>query len=77
MQEYVPSAAERLSNGVTIGSSAGALIAGLTLSDIALVVGIVVPILALVSNWAITIYFKREHLKLARERCDLPDGGDK
>lgn len=64
---HVTTIQERVSSAVTYGSSAGAVFIGLTLNEWVLIVGIVVPILALLGNWVITIYFKQKNLELDRE----------
>ena len=53
------------------------MLGGLTLNEVALIVGIVCAILTLIANTAINIYFKHKHLKIAegveRRRIDRGD----
>jgi len=59
---------EKTSQAITYGSAGATVFAGLNLNDWAIIVGIAVTVISLVANIAISIYFKRAHLKLAEEQ---------
>jgi len=71
--DYKASAAEIAANKATYVASGGAVILGFTANEIAALGGLVVAVLAMLINAGITIYFKRQHLKLAQQRAVAQD----
>lgn len=67
------SSAAKTSQFATYAGSASAVYFGLTANELAAVGGLLVGALGMIINAAITIYFKREHLKLAREKSAAGD----
>ena len=54
-------------------SAGGTFVAGITLNEWAIIIGIVATIVTLLMNW----YYKQKHLDLARERLfDMDDDGE-
>lgn len=58
----------KATSGMTHGGAAVAVVGGMTLNEIAIVVGIVVSVLGLFGNWCINWYWKQQEHRLARER---------
>jgi hypothetical protein len=75
VQEAVAGAAvQKVAVVAQYGGSAGAVLFGLTANEFAAVAGVLIAFLGLVTNIAVTVYFKHQHLKLAKQRHrDGPD----
>lgn len=58
----------KVANTVTQTAAAGTIYFGLTLNEIGVIVGIVVAVIGLVGQLALTWYYKHQHLQLAREK---------
>lgn len=67
--DYRQSAAEVAAQKATYMAAGGTVILGLTANEVAALGGLLVALLAMVVNAAITWHFKSEHLKLAREKA--------
>lgn len=57
----------KVTSGAAYVSSGATLYFGLTMNELGVAVGIVATIVTVIMNW----YFKREHLKIARQQLDL------
>lgn len=57
---------ERTATATTITAGGGAIIFGLSANEFAAIVGAGVAVLSFLFQIAITLYFKSEHLKLAK-----------
>lgn len=66
--DYKANAVEIAANKATYAASGSAVLLGLTANEVAALGGLAVAVLAMLVNAGITIYFKWQHLKLARER---------
>lgn len=64
---------ERTTSVATYAGSGTAFIGGLSANEFAALGGLAVAILAFAINVSITIYFKRQHLKLARDAIESGD----
>lgn len=53
-------------------SAGGTFMAGVTLNEVAMCVGIVATIVTLFMNW----YYKQKHLELSRERSGVSEDDD-
>ena len=74
---YQPGPIEAAAKASVYTSSGAAVLLGLTANELAAVGGLVVAFLALVINTGVNIYFKSQHLKLARKKAGvLEDDGD-
>lgn len=62
----IPTTAEKILPGITYTASGGALIFGLQANEFAAVVGAAVAVLGLLTQTAISIYFKQQRLNLER-----------
>lgn len=71
--DYKASAAEIAANKATYAASGGAVLLGLTANEVAALGGLAVAFLAMLINAGITIYYKAQHLRLARERAGIDD----
>ena len=71
--DYRQSAAEVAAQKATYMAAGGTVILGLTANEVAALGGLLVALLAMVVNAAITWHFKSEHLKLAREKASDDD----
>lgn len=60
-------AAEKVAATVTYGSGFTAIIFGLTASEVTAIVAAVVCILSYLTTQGIAVYFKNQHLQIARE----------
>lgn len=58
------------------GGSGAAVYFGMAAHELAAIGGLVVAVLGLVVNVSISIYFKRQHLQLARQRFQKREAGD-
>lgn len=69
---------DKISTAVTYTAAGGTVILGFTANEFAALGGLVIATLAYVTNAAITWWFKREHLKLAKAKAGLidPPGDD-
>jgi hypothetical protein len=56
---------ERAAQAATYGGAGGAVIFGLSANEFAALAGVVIGLVGLVLQVAITIYFKRRHLAIA------------
>lgn len=59
----------KASTTATYGGSATALYFGLTANEFAAVGGLIVAVIGLVAKLGIDIYYKHQHLKIARQRA--------
>ena len=71
--DYRQSAAEVAAQKATYMAAGGTVILGLTANEVAALGGLLVALLAMVVNAAITWHFKSEHLKIAREKASDDD----
>jgi hypothetical protein len=60
--------AVKVANAVTQTAAAGTIYFGLTLNELGVIVGIIVAVVGLIGQLALTWYYKHEHLKLARNK---------
>lgn len=58
---------ERVAQTATYGGAGGAVFFGMTANEFAAVAGVLIGAVGLVLQAAITIYFKRQHVKIALE----------
>ncbi|MEN6540838.1 MAG: phage holin [Mizugakiibacter sp.] len=68
---------EKTTQAVAYGSAAGSVLAGLTLNDWGVIIGIVVAVMTMLCNIFITIYFKQQSLKLYKARLQAELAGIK
>jgi hypothetical protein len=61
---------ERAAQTATYGGSAGAVFFGLSANEFAAIAGVLIGVLGLILQAAITIYFKHQHLALARAAAE-------
>lgn len=64
---------EAVVSKITYAGSATAFIGGMTANEFAAIGGLVVAVLALVINTAMSWHFKSKHLELARKNAGLAD----
>ena len=57
---------ERAAQTVTYGGAGGAVFFGMTANEFAAVAGVLIGVVGLILQAGITIYFKRQHLAIAR-----------
>lgn len=58
----------KASAAAAYGGGVTAFLGGLSANEIAAYGGLIIGLIGLVSNIAISVYFKSQHLKLAREK---------
>jgi hypothetical protein len=68
--------AAKVAQTATYVGSASAVFFGLTANELAAIGGLVLGALGLVVNAVINVYFKHQHLKLARERMERETDDD-
>lgn len=68
--------AEAVASKITYAGSATAFIGGMTANEFAAVGGLVVAVIALIINTAMSWHFKSQHLKLAREKAGRIEDSD-
>ena len=61
---------------ITYTSAGGAVLMGMTANELAALGGLIVAVVAMILNAAITWYFKSQHLKLARQRAEATGGNE-
>ena len=74
--ETAAATATKVAQTATYVGSASAVFFGLTANELAAIGGLVLGALGLVVNAVINVYFKHQHLKLARERMERETDGD-
>lgn len=72
---------EKTTQAMTYGGAATSVLAGLSLNQWGVIIGMVVAVLGLFGNWAINIYFshlayKLKKARLAAELAGAIKGGD-
>lgn len=67
--DYKANVAEVAAQKITYATAGGTVLLGLTANEFAAIGGLLVAVLALLVNAGINIYFKRQHLRIARERA--------
>lgn len=70
LSEAALAAGAKATAGMTHGGATLTIFGGLTLNELAVVVGIVVSVAGLIGNWVITWHWKRAHYQLERERME-------
>lgn len=73
--DYRQNAVEAAAAKTVYASSGAAVLLGMTANELAAIGGLIVAFLALIINAGVNIYFKSQHLKLARKKAALADGG--
>jgi len=68
MTHHIAETATNAAHKVTVSSGVFAAISGLSLSEWGVVVGIVIGVLSFVTGTAINIWFKRQQLKILRQK---------
>lgn len=66
---YEESAA--IASKASYASAGGTFVAGISLNEWAIIVGILATIITLAMNW----YYKQKHLEIARKHFDVEDDG--
>ena len=74
--ETAAATATKVAQTATYVGSASAVFFGLTANELAAIGGLVLGALGLVVNAVINVYFKHQHLKLARERMERETDDD-
>lgn len=64
--------AERIAGAVTYTAGGGAVVSGMTANEVAAIVGASVAVL----SFAVNVWFKAQHLRLAKARADSLDSID-
>jgi hypothetical protein len=70
---FVAPFVSKAASAATYGGGFTAFVGGLTANEIAAYGGLLVAVLAYVTNTVMTFYFRWQHLKLERERGPAPD----
>ena len=65
--------ASKAGSAITYTAAGGTVLAGMTANELAALGGLVVAILAMIINAAITWHFKAQHLEIARRRAEIED----
>lgn len=74
--DYKQHAAEAVSGKLTYVASGSAVLLGMTANEIAALGGLAVAVIAMIVNAAINVYFKAQHLRIARERAGMEGDSD-
>ena len=61
--------AAEIASKATYTSATGTLVAGISLNELAIIVGIAATVISLLMNW----YYKQKHLELVRHHFELED----
>jgi len=64
-----PNVSETVASKVTYAASATAFVGGMTANEFAAIGGLVVAVLALIINTAMSWHFKSKHLEIARQNA--------
>lgn len=59
---------DKVTTAVTYTAAGGTVILGFTANEFAALGGLAIAVVAFITNTALTLWFKHQHLKLARER---------
>lgn len=65
ISQHAAEAVTRVASAATYGGSAGAVFFGLTANEFAALSGVAIAVVGL----AVNVYFKAQHLRIARERA--------
>ncbi|WP_407280621.1 hypothetical protein U5817_10075 [Aromatoleum evansii] len=68
----------KTANTATLAAAGNAIYLGLTANELAAIGGLIVAVLSMVIGHAINVWFKYQHLQIARAKAGIPalDGGD-
>ena len=70
VKEFITESAVASANKVTAGGAGASIISGVTLNEWGIIIGIVVAVLGYITSTIISVWFKRESLKILRDHGD-------